>query len=174
MRVAESQRNDVEALAALPVMLPSLEGRARASIPLRQVASFSVSEGLNEISRDNGRGRIYVQANVRGRDIGSFVAEAQQLIAREVKIPPGSWIEWGGQFQNLQDAPRRLSLVVPVCLALVLLVLYFALESLLLAFTVCTAVPVALVGGVFAMAPRGLPFSVSAAWDSSACAVLLS
>jgi heavy metal efflux system protein len=163
VRVPDSQRNDVEALAALPVMLPSTDGRERMSIPLRQVATFSVSEGLNEVSRDNGKRRIYVEANVRGRDIGSFVSEAQTRIAGEVKIPPGSWIEWGGQFQNLQDATRRLSIVVPICLAMVLLVLYFALESIVLAIIVYTAVPLALAGGVFAMALRGIPFSVSAA-----------
>ena len=100
VRVPDAQRSDVEAIGALPVMLPKINGSDHASVPLRQVASFGFSEGLNEISRDNGKRRIFVQANVRGRDIGSFVDEAQSAIARDVRIPPGSWIEWGGQFRK--------------------------------------------------------------------------
>jgi cobalt-zinc-cadmium resistance protein CzcA len=125
--------------------------------------TFSFSEGLNEISRDNGKRRIFVEANVRGRDIGSFVDEAQTAIARDVHIPPGSWIEWGGQFENLQQAVRRLQLVVPVCMIVILAVLFMALGSMPLALTVFTAVPIALAGGAFAIAVRGIPFSVSAA-----------
>ena len=163
VRLSDQQRNDVEALGAMPIMLPAVDGRPRSSIALRQIATFNESEGLNEVSRDNGKRRIYVEANVRGRDIGSFVSEAQSLIARDVKIPPGSWIEWGGQFQNLQEATKRLTIIVPICLALILLVLYFALDSILLAVTVYAVVPLALAGGVIAMALRGIPFSVSAA-----------
>ena len=114
VRTGEAQRNDLDALGALPVMLPAEEGRPHASVPLRQLATFRFTEGLNEISRDNGRRRIYVQANVRGRDIGSFAAEAQKRIDAEVKLPSGSWLEWGGQFQNLQEAVARLAIVVPI------------------------------------------------------------
>src|SRR5262249_5861405 len=103
VRVPDVQRNDIEALGALPVTLP-IAGSAHGSVPLRQLATFEFSEGLNEISRDNGKRRIFVEVNVRGRDIGSFVAEAQSAIARNVKFPPGSWLEWGGQFKNLQQA----------------------------------------------------------------------
>jgi cobalt-zinc-cadmium resistance protein CzcA len=163
VRAADAERNDVDSIGGLPVMLPAVEGRSRGSIPLRQVASFQTSEGLNEISRDNGKRRVYVQANVRGRDIGSFVAEAQVLIDRAVKIPAGSWLEWGGQFQNLQAAKERLELVIPVCLLLIFATLYFALRNTLLALTVFTAVPLAVAGGVFTLALRGIPFSVSAA-----------
>jgi cobalt-zinc-cadmium resistance protein CzcA len=163
VRAADAERNDVDSIGELPVMLPAVDGRPRNSIPLRQVASFRTSEGLNEISRDNGKRRVYVQANVRGRDIGSFVAEAQALIDRAVKIPPGSWLEWGGQFQNLQAAKERLELVIPVCLLLIFATLYFALHNTLLALTVFTAVPLAVAGGVFTLALRGIPFSVSAA-----------
>ena len=133
------------------------------TVPLRQLASFHFSEGPNQVSRDNGKRRIFVEANVRGRDIGSFVDEAQAKIARDVKLPPGSWIEWGGQFQNLQQAVRRLEIVVPVCLILIFAALYMALGSIPLALTVFTAVPLALAGGVFTIALRGIPFSVSAA-----------
>ena len=163
VRAADAERNDVDSIGGLPVMLPAVDGRSRNSIPLRQVASFQTSEGLNEISRDNGKRRVYVEANVRGRDIGSFVAEAQGLIDQSVKIPAGSWLEWGGQFQNLQAAKERLELVIPVCLLLIFATLYFSLRNTLLALTVFTAVPLAVAGGVFTLALRGIPFSVSAA-----------
>jgi heavy metal efflux system protein len=163
VRVPDAQRSDVEAIGALPVMLPKINGSDHASVPLRQVASFGFSEGLNEISRDNGKRRIFVQTNVRGRDIGSFVDEAQSAIARDVRIPPGSWIVWGGQFKNLQQAIRRLQFVVPLCMVMIFAALYSALGSVPLAFTVFTAVPLAMAGGVFGIALRGIPFSVSAA-----------
>lgn len=163
VRVPGDQRNNIEALGALPVMLHDANGSTRGSVPLRQLASFGFSEGLNEISRDNGKRRIFVEINVRGRDIASFVAEAQSAIARDVRTPPGTWLEWGGQFKNLQQAIRRLEFVVPVCMALILGALYMALGNLPLALTVFTAVPLALAGGVFAIALRGIPFSISAA-----------
>ncbi len=163
VRAPNLQRNDLDALGALPVMLPGEAGMPRKSVPLRQLAAFGFSEGLNEISRDNGKRRIFVEANIRGRDIGSFVDEAQVRIASDVKLPPGSWIEWGGQFQNLQQAVRRLEIVVPACLILILIALYMALGSIPLALTVFSAVPLALAGGVFAIALRDIPFSVSAA-----------
>ena len=163
VRVPDAQRNDIEALGALPVMLPEASGLPRASVPLRQLASFEFSEGLNEISRDNGKRRIFVEVNVRGRDIASFVAEGQSAIAREVRLTPGSWLEWGGQFKNLQQAIRRLELVVPVCMVLIFGALYMALGSVPLALTVFTAVPFAVAGGIFAIGLRGIPFSISAA-----------
>jgi cobalt-zinc-cadmium resistance protein CzcA len=163
VRVPDAQRNDIEALGVLPVMLPEANGSPRASVPLRQLASFDFSEGLNEISRDNGKRRIFVEVNVRGRDIGSFVAEAQSAIAREVRLTPGSWLEWGGQFKNLQQAIRRLEFVVPVCMVLIFGALYMALGSVPLALTVFTAVPFAVAGGIFAIGLRGIPFSISAA-----------
>jgi cobalt-zinc-cadmium resistance protein CzcA len=163
VRLPTAQRNDLETLGALPVMLPSAEGRPRQSVPLRQLASFRFTEGLNEISRDNGKRRIYVEANVGGRDLGSFVSDAQDRIAREVKLPAGMWVEWGGQFQNLQAATARLAIVVPICFVLIFAVLYIALGSVPLAATVFSAVPLALAGGVFSIALRGIPFSVSAA-----------
>ena len=163
VRIPDLRRNDLDALAALPVMLPAESGTQRKSVLLKQLVSFRFSEGLNEISRDNGKRRIFIETNVRGRDIGSFVDEAQSRIAQEVKVPPGSWLEWGGQFRNLQDAVRRLEIVVPACLILIFAVLYMALGSVPLALTVFSAVPLALAGGVFTIWLRGIPFSVSAA-----------
>jgi len=169
VRLPSAQRNDPQALGAIPVMLPStvllpgVAGTAEASVPLRRLVSFRFSEGLNEISRDNGRRRIYVQANVRGNDLGSFVGEAQGRIAKEVKLPPGMSIEWGGQYQNLQAASGRLLILVPLCLIMIFAVLYLALGEAMLAALVFTAVPLALAGGVFAIALLGIPFSVSTA-----------
>ncbi|HYM19361.1 MAG TPA: CusA/CzcA family heavy metal efflux RND transporter [Micropepsaceae bacterium] len=163
VRVANAQRNDLEALGSLPIMLPAEKEGLRRSVPLRQLASFGFSEGLNEISRDNGKRRIFVEANVRGRDIGSFVDEAQANIARDVKLPPGSWTEWGGQYQNLQEAVQRLEIVIPVCMILIFATLYMSLGNMVLSLAVFTGVPLAVAGGVFAIALRGIPFSVSAA-----------
>jgi len=169
VRLANAQRSDVDALGALPVMLPSpllspgVEGTPVASVPLSRLVSFRFSEGLNEVSRDNGRRRIYVEANVKGNDLGSFVSEAQKRIANEVKLPPGMTVEWGGQYQNLQAATARLVILVPICLAMIFGVLYMALGEATLAALVFTAVPMALAGGVFAIALRGIPFSVSTA-----------
>jgi cobalt-zinc-cadmium resistance protein CzcA len=163
IRVPSAERNDLDALGALPIMLPETNGNPRRSVPLRQLVNFGFSEGLNEISRDNGKRRIFVEANVRGSDIGSFVDEAQARIAREVSVPPGSYLEWGGQFRNLQQALRRLEIIVPACLILIIAVLYMALGSMPLTLTVFTVVPLALAGGVFAIALRGMPFSISAA-----------
>ncbi len=163
VRAPDAQRNSLDALGALPVMLPAAEGRPRASVALRQLARFRYTEGLNEISRDNGKRRIYIQANVRGRDIGSFAAEAQKRIEQQVRLPAGSWLEWGGQFQNLQAAVGRLVIVVPICFVLIFAVLYMALGGAAMAAAVFSAVPLALAGGIFAIALRGIPFSVSAA-----------
>jgi cobalt-zinc-cadmium resistance protein CzcA len=164
VRLPDRQRNDLEAVGVLPVMLPQADGASsRRSIPLKQLASFGFSEGLNEINRENSKRRIFVEANVRGRDIGSFVDEAQAAITREVKVSPGSYLQWGGQFENLEQAVRRLELVVPACVVLIFALLYMALGDAVLALTVFTAVPLAVAGGVFALALRGMPFSISAA-----------
>jgi cobalt-zinc-cadmium resistance protein CzcA len=163
VRLPAAQRDNLDLLGALPVMLPAIEGQTRASVPLRQLVQFRFTEGLNEVSRDNGKRRIYIEANVAGRDLGSFVDEAQARIAEQVKLAPGSWIEWGGQFQNLQAATRRLMIIVPICFILIAAALYMAIGSAALTATVLTAVPMALAGGVFAIALRGIPFSISAA-----------
>ncbi|WP_068878003.1 MULTISPECIES: efflux RND transporter permease subunit [unclassified Phenylobacterium] len=163
VRLPNVIRNDLEAVAALPVLLPDAGGGMRQSVPLRDVARFTYSEGLNQVSRENGKRRVVVQANVRGNDLGSFVAEAQRKVASEVKLPPGAWVEWGGQYENLKAAQGRLALVVPLCFLLIFALLYMALGGVKPALGVFSAIPLALAGGVFALAARGMPFSVSAA-----------
>lgn len=158
VRLPADQRDNLDLLGALPVPLAS----GGASVPLRELAQFRFTEGLNEVSRDNGKRRIYVEANVSGRDLGSFVDEAQQRIGEKVKLAPGEYIEWGGQFQNLQAATQRLMIIVPLCFILIAAALYMAIGSVSLTATVLTAVPMALAGGVFAIALRGIPFSISA------------
>ncbi len=162
VRVPDATRTSLDALAALPVMLPEQAGQRRASVPLAEVARFGFAEGLNQISRENGKRRVVIQANVRGRDIGSFVAEAKAQIDR-VALPTGSWLEWGGQFQNLQAASARLAIVVPLCFAVIFGLLYLALGSVARAAAVFLAVPLGLAGGVYTLALTGIPFSVSAA-----------
>ena len=163
VRLPNAIRNDLEAVAALPVLLPEDGSGARRSVPLRDVARFAYSEGLNQVSRENGKRRVVVQANVRGNDLGSFVAEAQRKVESEVKLPPGAWVEWGGQYENLKAAQARLALVVPLCFLLIFALLYMALGGVKPALGVFSAIPLALAGGVFALAARGMPFSVSAA-----------
>ena len=162
VRLDNATRNDLDAVGALPVMLPG-EDAHRASIPLRELARFSFSEGLNQVSRENGKRRVVVQANVRGNDLGSFVADAQAKVAAQVKLPPGSFVEWGGQFENLQAASQRLSIVIPVIFAAIFGILFMALGGVRQSIAVYSAIPLALAGGVFALLLTGLPFSVSAA-----------
>jgi len=164
VRLPETVRADLEALSNLPVALPQAAPNAPVqSLPLNRVARFSFAEGPNQISRENGKRRIVVTANVRGRDLGSVVEEAQQRIAQSVKLPPGYWITWGGQFENLAAAQQRLALVVPACFVMIFLLLLSAMGSVREALLVFSAVPLALTGGVFALWLRGMPFSISAA-----------
>ncbi|HET7678921.1 MAG TPA: CusA/CzcA family heavy metal efflux RND transporter [Xanthobacteraceae bacterium] len=164
VRLHNAVRDDLDAVGALPIMLPEQgNGAPRASIPLRELVSFSYSEGLNQVSRENGKRRVVVQANVRGRDLGSFVAEAQAKVASEVDLPPATFLEWGGQFENLRTASQRLSIVIPVVFALIFGILFMALRSVSSALAVYSAVPLGLAGGVFGLFLAGLPFSISAA-----------
>jgi cobalt-zinc-cadmium resistance protein CzcA len=158
LRLDESARADADALAQLPVPLPG-----RGFVPLASVADIAVNEGANQVSRENGKRRIVVQANVRGRDIAGVVADAQARIASDVRLPAGVHLEWGGQFENLASARARLLLVVPLCLGAILLLLHGALGRSRDVAIVFTGVPLALVGGVAALAIRGMPFSISAA-----------
>jgi cobalt-zinc-cadmium resistance protein CzcA len=162
VRVADTTRANLDEVLALPVMLPRVEGQPRRSVPLSQVAQIRFTNGLNQISRENGKRRVVIQANLQGRDAGSFVAEAQEKVAK-VKLPPGYYLEWGGQFQNLQAASKRLSIVVPLCFAAIFGLLYMALGSVGRATAVFLAVPLGLAGGVFTLALTGIAFSVSAA-----------
>ena len=158
VRLQDATRNDFDQLGALPIVLEN-----GVTVPLRALADFQVVDGLAEVRREQGRRLVIVSANVRERDLGSFVEEAQAGVAAQVDLPPASFIEWGGQYQNLQEAQARLAIVVPVCFALVLLLLFMALGGWVPALAVFSAIPMALAGGVFALALRGMPFSVSAA-----------
>ena len=178
VRLPERLREDVETLGGLPIPLPaertSTKGEPPALgtpvssgrqgfVPLSAVAKVEIVDGLNEVTRENGRRRRVIQCNVRGRDIGSFVAEAQQKINEQVKLPSGSWIDWGGQFENLIAARQRLLIVVPVCFFLIFLLLFSTFNSIRYALLVFTGVPLALTGGIVALWLRGIPFSISAA-----------
>jgi len=163
VRLPNSVRDNLDAVGALPVMLPEQDGFPRTSVPLRELAAFSFSEGLNQVSRENGKRRVVIQANVRGRDLGSFVSEAQQRVGSEAALPIGSWLEWGGQFENLRSASQRIMLVVPACFLLIFAVLYAALGSFRGAIAAFAAVPLGLAGGVFTLFFTGMPFSISAA-----------
>ncbi|WP_395396776.1 CusA/CzcA family heavy metal efflux RND transporter [Novosphingobium sp. BL-8A] len=158
IRLSEAQRADIGLLRQ--VQVPIAGG---GFVPLAGVADISIVDGPNQISRENGKRRVVVQANVRGRDVGSVVEDAQAAIASEVRLPPGSYLEWGGQFENLASARDRLQLVIPACFVLILLLLYGALGSVKEAAIVFTGVPLALVGGVLALFLRGMDFSISAA-----------
>jgi cobalt-zinc-cadmium resistance protein CzcA len=131
-------------------------------IPLGEIAEFKVEPGLNQVNRENGKRRIVTTANVRGRDLAGFVADAQNRIKSEVKIPAGYWLEWGGQFENLLSASKRLQIVVPVALLLILLLLFTAFGSIKDALLIFTGVPMALTGGILALWLRGIPLSISA------------
>ncbi len=158
IRLSEASRSDLTQVAQIPV--PTSAG---GFVPLSTVADIAVVDGANQISRENGKRRVVVQANVRDRDVASVVADARAAIETQVKMPPGIYVEWGGQFENLASARDRLMLVVPVCFAVIMLLLYGALGSIRDAVIVFTGVPLALVGGVLALVLRGMPFSVSAA-----------
>ena len=158
IRLSDADRANFETLGQVPVPTPS-----GASVPLASVADIRIDDGPNQISRENGKRRVVVQANVRGRDVASVVAEAQAAIAKDVRLPAGIYLEWGGQFENLASARARLMLVVPACFALILLLLYGALGTMRETLIVFTGVPLALIGGVLALVARGMPFSISAA-----------
>jgi cobalt-zinc-cadmium resistance protein CzcA len=142
-------------------LLISAPGGAR--IPLKQLARVYTEEGPAQISRDNGSRRVVVEFNVSGRDMGSLVADARQAIDAKVKLPPGYYLDWGGQFENQQRAMARLAVILPVCLALIFLLLFSNFGSMRQAFLIILNVPFALIGGIVALFLRGLPLSVSGA-----------
>lgn len=157
VRLPAAMRDDPAALAALPIVSPT-----GVSVPLSSVARIQVSEGPNQISRNDGSRRVVVQANVRGRDLGGFVAEAQDRV-ESIALPTGVRLDWGGQFENLQRAEQRLGLVVPLVFLMIGALLFMALGSFKEAGLVFVCVPLALVGGALSLFLRGIPFSVSAA-----------
>jgi heavy metal efflux system protein len=158
VRLPEQMRSDLDAIRRLPIALPG-----KGFIALGEVATLDIAPGPNQVSREQGKRRVVVSANVRGRDIGSFVAEAEQAIRQQVKLPPAYWITWGGQFEQLQSAVERLKLVVPAALLLVLGLLFAMFGNLKDGLLVFSGIPFALTGGIAALAMRGLPLSISAA-----------
>jgi cobalt-zinc-cadmium resistance protein CzcA len=159
VRLPEALRSNPDRLADLPIPL----ALAGSYVPLREVATLNLETGYNQVPRENGKRRVVVSANVRGRDLGSFVTDVQDAVERQVDIPPGYWIEYGGTFQNLQSAANRLAIVVPVTLLIIGVLLVVALGSIKDAAIIFTGVPLALTGGIAALLLRGIPFSISAA-----------
>jgi cobalt-zinc-cadmium resistance protein CzcA len=163
VRLPEQLRTDLEAIKRLPVALPrGAEGQRTSFIPLGEVATLDIAPGPNQVSREDGKRRIVVSANVRGRDLGSFVAEAEEAM-RRVKIPTGYWTVWGGQYENLTSATERLQVVVPVSLLLVFVLLFAMFGNLKDGLLVFTGIPFALTGGIVALWLRDIPLSISAA-----------
>jgi len=182
VRLPENLRAKPETLESLWVPLPTHEESANSVmlasassltgltpppadmgfIPLGDIAKIEISEDTNQISRENGKRRIFVQCNVRGRDLGSFVAEAQEKV-KAVSLPPGGWIDWGGQFENLVAAKKRLIIVVPICFLLIFILLFSTFKSAKYSLLVFSAVPLGLTGGIVSLWLRNMPFSISAA-----------
>jgi len=163
VRLPERLRNDLAAMQQLPIPLPSTADNAQANfVRLGEVANINVAPGPNQISREDGKRRVVVTANVRGRDIGSFVSEATQRIQADAPVPAGYWTTWGGTFEQLQSAAKRLQIVVPVALLLVFMLLFAMFGNVKDGLLVFTGVPFALTGGIFALWLRDIPLSISA------------
>ena len=174
VRLPEALRQDPAALHDLPIPLggdgnldestrtPGWDSGAPGTVPLREVATIATTLGPNQVNRENGKRRVVVTANVRGRDLGGFVADLRQKIDAEVEVPAGYWVDYGGTFEQLISAGQRLGVVVPVTLVLIFALLFWAFGSAKDAAIVFTGVPLALTGGVVALALRGIPLSISA------------
>ncbi|MCP1488992.1 cobalt-zinc-cadmium resistance protein CzcA [Pseudomonas fluorescens] len=164
VRLSDAMRKDIDGLAALLIPVPAVTGAANqiGFIALQEVASLDLVLGPNQVSRENGKRLVIVSANVRGRDIGSFVSEAGAVIERDVQVPAGYWTSWGGQFEQLQSAAKRLQIVVPVALLLVFGLLFMMFNNLKDGLLVFTGIPFALTGGVMALWVRDIPLSISA------------
>ena len=177
VRLPENIRSDMEQLKRIPIALPNIvnasgsigengngaRGATHLSfLPLGELANFDLATGPNQISRENGKRHIIVTANVRGRDIGSFVDEAQGMIQQNAPIPSAYWTSWGGQFEQMQSATKRLQIVVPLALFLIFVLLFATFGGFKDALLVFTGVPMALTGGVAALWLRGIPLSISA------------
>jgi len=163
VRLPEKLRVDVEALKRLPVKLPGAIPDSPAYLALGEVVEFALIEGPNQISRENGKRRAVISANVRGQDLGTFVEEAQKSISEKVQIPPGYWVVWGGQYEQLVSASERLMIVVPIALGLIFVLLYLMFGNFRDGLLVFTGIPFALSGGILALWLRDIPLSISAA-----------
>lgn len=157
LRLDDQNRSDLEDVRQLPITTPNGE-----LIPLSEVADVDYRLGAAQISRDNAQRRIVVGANVRGRDVESAFLEVQAKLDAELKLPAGYFTTYGGQFENLQAAKARLSIAVPVALALIFLLLFFTFNSMKESLLIFTAIPMSAIGGVFALLIRDMPFSISA------------
>lgn len=165
VRLSDALRTDIDGLSRLLIPVPALAGSAAGQlgfIALSQVASLDLVLGPNQVSRENGKRLVIVSANVRGRDIGSFVEEAEAAINTQVKVPAGYWTTWGGQFEQLKEASERLRIVVPVALLLVFGLLFMMFNNLKDGLLVFTGIPFALTGGIMALWLRDIPLSISA------------
>jgi cobalt-zinc-cadmium resistance protein CzcA len=178
VRLPEATRKNIDLLKRIPIALPrdfqlhpervSLGDEPGTHknlnyIPLGSVAEFEIIKGPNQISRENGKRRVVVTANVRGRDLGSFVKDAQAVIRENISLPSGVWVAWGGQFEHLLSATKRLWVVVPIALLLIFILLFAAFGTVKNAILVFTGIPLALTGGLFSLWVRGIPLSISAA-----------
>ena len=176
LRLPEDVRTDLDRLGRLPITLPNgdkeagktglsrtVAAHASGYVPLSELATFDIAPGPNQISRENGKRRVVVTANVRGRDLGSFVEDVRSRVRSDVVVPAGYWVDYGGTFEQLLSASRRLQIVVPVALGLILVLLIAAFGSLKDAIVVFSGVPLALTGGVLALWLRDMPLSISAA-----------
>ena len=174
VRLPEKLRTDLDALKRIPVEIPqpktngaeikkvsATDTAMPAFVLLGSIADFKIAPGPNQISRENGKRRVVVTANVRGRDLGSFVAEAQERM-KEVELPTGYWMSWGGQFEQLISAAKRLQIVVPVALLLIFALLFATFGNAKDAILVFSGVPLALTGGILAIWLRDIPLSISA------------
>ena len=165
VRLPEYLRADPETLKSLPIPLPAQHNAnsAAAFLPLGEIALIEIKEGQNQVSRQNGKRLVVVQSNVRGRDIGSYVLEAKARVESELKLPPGYWVDWGGQFENLVKAKQRLLVIVPICFAMIFFLLFSAFKSVRHALLIFSGIPFALVGGILALLVRGMAFSITSA-----------
>lgn len=161
VRLSEEVKTDIDAFKRLPIKITSHQ-EPPVYLQLGEVATIDISPGANQFSRENGKRNVVVTANVRGRDIGSYVIEAQQRIQQEVKLPTGYWLKWGGTFEQLASATERLKIVVPLALLLVFVLLYAMFNNFKDGFIVFSGIPFALTGGILALYCRDIPLSISA------------
>ena len=162
VRLAADKRQSIDDVRNVYVSTPPGPNRQTQQIPLSQIARVSIEQAPNQIQRDNTHRRITLGFNVRGRDVESIVAELQQKVGQKIKFPPGYYVTYGGQFQNLVDAKKRLTIAVPIALALIFALLFFTFNSVRQSLLIFMAIPMAAIGGVFALLLRGMPFSISA------------
>ncbi len=162
VRLDSHYRSDARSLRKLPIPIPNAIGQELSFVPLEEIASVEVVEGPSKINRESGKRNIVVTANVRQRDLGSFIAETKQVMQQQLDLPSGYWIDYGGTFKQLQSATERLSIIVPLILFIIFGLLYSLFNSLRDSFIVFTGIPLALTGGVFALIMRDMPLSISA------------